>query len=114
MGSQGQREVRFGGRQQQVVMVIHQDIGVQNEMVAFDDLGENGQKPLAVFVGAEDGLAFVSPSGDVVERPRILQSRRPSHRFFYCQIYRPDPILFADGSPEEGRPIRVSFSSPAS
>jgi hypothetical protein len=56
-------KVRFGGFDEEVVMVGHENIAVKNDAVFFFGLFEIGEKFLVVSIGKEDTGAFVVRRG---------------------------------------------------
>jgi hypothetical protein len=64
---------------QEVVVVSHQAIRVEEPGLVSDDRGEEVQKMAAIRLVAEDRSAFVSTAGDVVQRSRELQAKWSRH-----------------------------------
>jgi hypothetical protein len=77
------REVPLWGLEEEVVMVVHEAIGVAAEAVAFHHLGEDFQKREPVLVSEEDGLSGVSPGGDVIQGSRELHPQWSGHGPLY-------------------------------
>ena len=72
---------KIAGRriQQQVIMVVHQTIGVDDRMVSFGGGLKIFQKPFPVTLALENGLAFVAAGGDVIKCARKGDSQRTRH-----------------------------------
>ena len=63
----GARQVGLKGLNEQMVVVVHQEISMQQEVKVRHDIVEDGDKPFAIVVGTVDRLAFVATCGDVIE-----------------------------------------------
>src|SRR5438046_5201735 len=61
------REVRLGGLDQQMVVVIHQDIGMQGPAKDLDGVRQGHHEARAVGSIAHDGAALVATGSHVVE-----------------------------------------------
>ncbi len=73
------RQVRLRGLNQQVVVVVHQAVGMAEPPIAGDDLAEGLEKDLATRVVPEDLLPGVPPGGEMIDRTRIFDSEGPRH-----------------------------------
>jgi len=72
-------EVAFGGFDEQVKVVAHEDVAVKLYTVNIDRLNEHLDETLSVSVFFEGVIAFVSPAGDMVHCAGILDAKRASH-----------------------------------
>lgn len=64
-------------------MVVHKDIGLEDDRVDVLGLEENAQKRTAVVIISEDISSLVSATRHMVYRARILNSQRSGHTLFY-------------------------------
>ena len=67
-------KVSIGRFDQQVVMVVHEAIGVAKPVVAFINVGEDSEKGLPVMVVLKDSLFVVSPAGDVIHGAGVFDA----------------------------------------
>ena len=67
------------GLQQEMVVVAHQAIGVEEPRLIGDDRGEDVQEKTAIGGVSIDRCSFMAPAGDVVERAWELQAKRSRH-----------------------------------
>jgi hypothetical protein len=72
-------EVAFGGFDEQVEVVGHQDIAVKLYTVDIDRLDEYLDETFSVGVIFIDVIAFVPPAGNVVHCAGILDAESASH-----------------------------------
>jgi hypothetical protein len=63
-----------------VVVVLHEAVGVAPPAVASNDIGEQAEKPFAVFVGQEHGAPVVAANTNVILSARRLYTKSSSHR----------------------------------
>jgi hypothetical protein len=73
------RERRTSCFQQEVVVVSHQAIGVEEPGVIRDDGGEKNQEMAAIGGFTKDRSPFMAAAGDVVQRSRELQAKGSGH-----------------------------------
>ena len=73
------RERRTSRFQQEVVVVSHQAIRVEEPGLIGDDGGEKIQKLTAIGGVAKDWSPFMAAAGDVVQRSRELQAKGSRH-----------------------------------
>jgi len=78
-------EVAQGCLCQQMEVVGHEDIAAQLNVVDVEGLGEVFEEASPVGVVFIDGLLFVPPAGDVIDRTGILNAKRPSHEGLIAQ-----------------------------
>ena len=60
-------------------MVVHEDIGVEEDRIDVQGLGEDVQKCLAVVIIPEDVSSLVSAARHMVHRAWILDAQRSGH-----------------------------------
>ena len=70
----GGGQVGLGSLHHEVIMVVHHDPGVEQDVELLDHLGQGVDEPPPVVVIPDDGLALVPPRGDMVDRMRKLDS----------------------------------------
>jgi hypothetical protein len=73
-------QVWFGGLDEQVVLVGHQDIGMERPAEHADHPGQEAEELLAVVLISYDGMTLIAAGGYVIKRPRELQAQGPCHR----------------------------------
>ena len=64
---------------QQMEMVVHQAIGMKQEMKPGDDARQRREKLLSVLVIQKDVLSRIPPGGDVIERPGEFEAEWSGH-----------------------------------
>jgi hypothetical protein len=74
-----QRKIRLWGLHQQVIVVIHQAVGITEPAVASDNVGESANKQLSICIVQEHFLASIAPGGKMIDSPRILQPKGTRH-----------------------------------
>src|SRR5258708_40176795 len=72
-------EVGLGRLNDEMEVIGHQDPGGEAPAEAVDDFAEEGEKGLAIGVGAEDGFALVATRGEVIDGAGILNANRTCH-----------------------------------
>ena len=77
------RERIISDLEEQVKMIRHQAIGVEDEVGGLSNLRDHGEKLRPVVRGADDGLAAVAASHDVVQARGDMGSWRSGHTFIY-------------------------------
>jgi hypothetical protein len=60
-------------------VIAHEAVGVAKDVIACDGRGKHREEALAVKVVDEDHLTPVAAGGDMIERAREFQSKRPCH-----------------------------------
>jgi len=82
-------------------VIIHQAIGMKQEMKPGDHSRQHAEKPLSVLIVLEDVLPSIAPGGDVIEGPGKFNAEWSSHAgessLPVIQETRSDPFLFAHG-----------------
>ena len=73
-------EVRLGGFEQQVIVVRHQDPGVDAPSIDLDRRTEGVQETAAIAIIEEDVLLPIAAGGDMPDRIRVLESQRTCHQ----------------------------------
>jgi hypothetical protein len=68
-----QGEIRQGSFDQQMVMIVHQAIGMAAPSKSVDHMGESRQKGLPIDIGAHDLLPGIAPARDMIDRVRKFQ-----------------------------------------
>jgi len=92
-----ERQVAVGRLDEQVVMVVHQAIGVADPVVAPCDVLEGVQEGDAVLVAPVDGLFLIAARGDVVDGAGVFDPKgschatRTSEKNGRVKHSRPDP-----------------------
>ena len=79
----GPRQIGVGRLYNQVKVVVHQAIGVQQQMKPSNDARQHIEEPLPVLVIHEDVLPGVAARGDMVERARKFKAQRSGHEAEY-------------------------------
>ena len=64
---------------QQMVMVVHEAVGVADPVIAFVDVLEGVQEVDPVLVALENGLSLIATGSDVVDCTGIFYAKRTSH-----------------------------------
>ena len=72
-------EVAFRGFDQQVVVVVHQAVGVAPPVIPLDHQRQEVHKRVTIGVIVYHGHPGIAPPRDVVERPWKLDPQRPRH-----------------------------------
>jgi hypothetical protein len=73
------REICFGGLNDQVEMVGHEDVGVQPDLINFQGSLEFLQKCSTVGIVAEDFSSFIATAGNVVKGVWVVNPKRSCH-----------------------------------
>jgi len=71
---------RLWGLDEEVVVVVHQDIGVQRPAKDAHGLAQEGEKPVPSFVIAGKRAAFMTAGRDMIEGAGEFQAERTGHR----------------------------------
>lgn len=74
-----QGKITLRGFYQEVVVVIHQTVGMAEPAIAGDNLQEDLKKHLSVGVVEKDSLSGVAAGGEMVDGSRVLQPKRSRH-----------------------------------
>ena len=72
-------QIRIRRADGQMVVIIHQNPGVDFPPATQDSLEEGVDKQLPVVVIPHDRLPAISPRHDVINRPGVLDARRTGH-----------------------------------
>lgn len=72
-------EVAFRGLDEQVVVIAHEDVGVENRIVKSETIGEVFQEGETVSVVEKDFLSSVASSGDVIKCAFEFDAKRSCH-----------------------------------
>jgi hypothetical protein len=72
-------KISIRGFDHQVVVVVHETVGVAKPVVAFIDVGKDSEKRLPVLVILKYSFFVVSPVGDVIHRAGVFDAQRTSH-----------------------------------
>ena len=92
-------EIGLTGRKHKVKMVIHEDVGVELDVVEMDGGFEGLQKSASVRVIPEDGVSSISPACHMIPCTRVFYSERSGHEKSsirgrqICQLLRVTPIV---------------------
>ena len=86
------RERGLRGLEEQVVVVAHHYVGVHAPAKDLDDPAESPEESLSVLVIPEDVAPLITATRDVPDRPRVIETKRPSHA--NSHYHRPDPNSF--------------------
>ena len=68
------RQVSIRGFDDQVIVIVHQAIGVANPVEALVNVSESAEKQFAVAIFLKNGFTIISSRCDVVKRSVILDS----------------------------------------
>jgi hypothetical protein len=63
----------------ELVLVVHETVGVTDPVLAFDNVLEGVQKVKPVLVALENGLSLIAPGSDVVDRTGIFNTKRAGY-----------------------------------
>ena len=72
-------EVSVRGLQEQMVMVVHEAVGMAQPVIAFLDVLKRPEEHFAVLIVLEDGLLLVAARGDVIDGAGIFDAKRTGH-----------------------------------
>jgi hypothetical protein len=78
-------------------MISHQTVGMANPVIAFIDPIKSAEEGLPILVVLKHGLLFIPPGGNVIDSPRVFDTKRTRHdgTLSYpnkeCKLNRPDP-----------------------
>src|SRR5690349_4342436 len=75
----GPAQVQLGQLQDQMIMVVHQDEGVQPDSKPLHHFGEQLAKVLPVTVIPENGSSLIAPSGHVIPGSDALDPQWSGH-----------------------------------
>ena len=73
-------EVPVGGLDEEMVVIVHEAIGMADPVVAFVDMLERPEKVLTVLIVLEDGLLLVAAGGHMVDSAGVFDAKRAGHR----------------------------------
>ena len=73
-------EIGLTGRKYKVKMLIHEDVGVDLDVVEMDGGFEDLQKSASVRVIPEDGASSISPACHMIPGTRVFYSERSGHK----------------------------------
>lgn len=92
-----QREIRLRRFDEEMIVIVHQAVGMAQPAVAIDDVGQNREPLGAVAVVGHDILPGIAPAGDMVDGAGYLNAEWTSHgrecSLRECSIARPDPVF---------------------
>lgn len=69
-----QSKVSLRRLKKQVIVIVHEAIGVTEPVVAFIDTGQNGKKGCPIVIVFKDRFLFVTTRGHVVYRAGVLNA----------------------------------------
>ena len=78
----GAAEIRLQCLDEEMVVIVHQNVRVQQEAVLPDGVGQHRQEAVTIGIATEDRLTLVAARGDVVEGAGELDSERACHTRF--------------------------------
>jgi hypothetical protein len=85
--------------EEEMIVIVHQAVGMAAPPIAIDHIREEREKLRAVSIIADDVLAGIAPTGDMIDGSGKLDAERTCHgaRVYpsQCAIARPDPISYA-------------------
>lgn len=84
-------EIRLGGFDDQVIVVVHQTVGVTEPVKAPDDVPQALQEGVAIGIVLEDVVPRIASGRHMIDRPVKLQPKRTRHTL--CR-YHTDETLF--------------------
>lgn len=84
-------EIRLGGFDDQVIVVVHQTVGVTEPVKALDDVPQALQEGVAIGIVLEDVVPRIASGRHMIDRPVKLQPKRTRHTL--CR-YHTDEMLF--------------------
>jgi hypothetical protein len=73
------REVAVGSLYDQVVVVVHETVGVAEPVEPLVDLMKYFKKGLSVLVVLIDSLPGIAAGSDMIDGPVVFYAQRPSH-----------------------------------
>jgi hypothetical protein len=79
--SHADRKISIGCINEQMVMVVHQAIGVAEPIVPMGNICKSIQKDLSVPIVSENCLSFVSSARDVIDSTWKLYTQRTRHDY---------------------------------
>jgi hypothetical protein len=71
-----ERKIPVRGFDEEMVVVVHETVGMTVPVVAFVDMLQRTKEVLAVLVILEHGLLFVATRGDVVDSDWVFDTKR--------------------------------------
>ena len=74
------REIAVGRLDEEVVMIAHEAVGVEDEIVRFDHVFKPIEKSFSIAIGEKDVLLCVAASNDVIEGTVEFDAKRSCHR----------------------------------
>jgi hypothetical protein len=96
-----EREIGLRRFNEQMIVVIHQTVGVAKPPVPIDDVGQQRQPLRPITVIVHDVLPGIAPTRDVVDGSGEFETKRTRHDAAAypsaCSIERADPILSIAG-----------------
>lgn len=91
----GVREISLRRFHNEMEVIVHQAVGVQQQVNPGNDMPEQPKKPLPVFVIQKDVPSGVAPGGDVVEGPGIFDPQWSRHETYpsSSRMHKTRPIF---------------------
>jgi hypothetical protein len=74
-----QREIAVRRLDQEVIVVVHQAVGMAEPVIPFVDVLERVQEVDAVLVVFENGLLFIAAGGDVIDGTGVFYAEGAGH-----------------------------------
>ena len=74
-----QRQIGLRRFNEEMVVIVHQAVGMAAPAVAIDHMGEEGEPLRPITVVRHDVLPGIPPTGDMVDGPRIFNAQRTGH-----------------------------------
>jgi hypothetical protein len=72
-------EIRLGRLDQQMIVIVHQTIGMAEPAKTTDHLTEDGQPSLPICIDQDDALARIAATGHMVDCVGEFNAKGPSH-----------------------------------
>src|SRR6185295_6256250 len=102
-----ERQIRLRCFKEEMIVVVHQAVGMAEPAVAIHDVGKHGEKLRSVAVVHHDVLSGVPPTGDVVGGSGVLYAKWAGHtaglQRTECGITRPNHLT----------PLRLTSFTPS-
>ena len=74
-----QGKIAVGRFDQEMVMIVHEAVGVADPIVPFIDVLERIQKVDAILIVFEDGLLFITAGSDMIDSTGVFYAERTAH-----------------------------------
>lgn len=74
-----EREIRLWGFEQEMIVIVHQTVGMAEPAVPIDDVGQEREKGGTILLIPHDVLPRIATTGDVIDGARVFDAQGAGH-----------------------------------